>query len=78
MLGNWSFGDYFKEEAIEFAWRCLTEVFGLDPSRMYATFFEGNDQAPRDVEAQQLWLKYLPSDRYVLLFVVVVITVSVN
>jgi len=65
MLGNWSFGDYFKEEAIDFAWRCLTEVYGLDPSRMYATFFEGNDQAPRDVEAQQLWLKYLPSERVI-------------
>jgi len=65
MLGNWSFGDYFKEEAIEMAWRCLTEVFKLDPDRMYATFFEGDEDSPRDVEAEQIWLKYLPRERVI-------------
>jgi len=65
MLGNWSFGDYFKEEAIEMAWRCLTEKFKLDPERMYATFFEGDEDSPRDVEAEQIWLKYLPRERVI-------------
>jgi len=63
MLGNWSFGDYFKEEAIEMAWKCLTEEFGLDKSRLYVTYFEGNESAPEDVEARQIWLRFLPSER---------------
>lgn len=63
MLGNWSFGDYFKEEAIEMAWKCLTEEFGLNPERLYATYFEGNEQTPCDDEAREIWSRYLPAER---------------
>ncbi len=63
MLGNWSFGDYFKEGAIEMAWKCLTEEFKLDTSRLYATYFGGDDQTPADLEARDIWLKYLPENR---------------
>jgi len=63
MLGNWSFGDYFKEEAIAMAWKCLTEEFGMDPSRLYATYFGGDEGSPCDTEARDIWLKYLPADR---------------
>ena len=63
MLGNWSFGDYFKEEAIKFAWECLTVEFGLDPERLYATYFGGDEQTPADDEAKNIWLKYLPQER---------------
>ncbi|MDE0888805.1 MAG: alanine--tRNA ligase [Phycisphaerales bacterium] len=67
MLGNWSFGDYFKSEAIDWAWTLLTEVFEIDPTRLYATWFEG-DQAQGlepDHEARDLWLKYLPADHVI-------------
>jgi alanyl-tRNA synthetase len=63
MLGNWSFGDYFKTGAIDMAWKCLTEEFKLDPNRLYATYFCGNEQTPCDDEARELWLKYLPTER---------------
>lgn len=62
MLGNWSFGDYFKAEAIEWAWELLTERFGLDGSRLYATYFEGDEGKglEPDLEAKELWLRFLP------------------
>jgi len=63
MLGNWSFGDYFKKEAIEMAFKCLTEEFKLNPERLYATYFGGDDSSPVDTEARDLWLQYLPAER---------------
>jgi len=63
MLGNWSFGDYFKEGAIEMAWECLTEEFKLDKERLYATYFGGDESTPCDTEARDIWLKYLPPER---------------
>ena len=65
MLGNWSFGDYFKKEAIEWAWELLTEVYGLPKDRLYATVFEGYapDGLQADTEARDYWLQYLPEDR---------------
>ncbi|MEG1949150.1 MAG: alanine--tRNA ligase [Odoribacter sp.] len=65
MLGNWSFGDYFKEDAIAFAWEFLTEVMKLDKNRLYATVFEGSkdDGLEADIEARKMWMNYLPEDR---------------
>lgn len=63
MLGNWSFGDYFKEKAIELAWKCLTEEFKLDKSRLYASYFGGDENTPVDTEARDIWLKFLPAER---------------
>ena len=67
MLGNWSFGDYFKAEAIGWAWEFLTGTLKLDPSRLYATVFEGDpaDGLDRDNEAAAIWEKYLPSDHII-------------
>ena len=67
MLGNWSFGDYFKEEAIDWAWELLTEVYGLPKNRLYATVFEGYapDGLGADDEARGYWRKYLPEDRII-------------
>lgn len=64
MLGNWSFGDYFKKEAIEWAWEYLVEVLKLDPANLYATVFEGSTEEglQRDDEAASIWGKYLPKD----------------
>ena len=66
MLGNWSFGDYFKTEAIDWAWELLTEVYGIDRNILYATIFEGSDECPIDLEAKAAWLKHLPEDHIVL------------
>jgi len=67
MLGNWSFGDYFKAEAIEWAWELLTDVFKLPKDRLYATVFEGDpsENLEMDTEAEQIWLKYLPKDHVI-------------
>ncbi|THD18086.1 putative Alanyl-tRNA synthetase [Fasciola hepatica] len=58
MLGNWSFGDYFKKEACNFAWELLTRVWKIPAKRLYVTYFEGNNSAglPPDDEARQIWL----------------------
>ncbi len=68
MLGNWSFGDYFKTEAISWAWELLTEVYKIDKTKLYATVFEGSkeDGTEMDEEARQTWLKYLPEDHVLL------------
>ena len=65
MLGNWSFGDYFKKEAIEWAWELLTEVYRLPKDRMYASIFEGDEGEglEKDSEALEEWKNYLPEDR---------------
>jgi alanyl-tRNA synthetase len=63
MLGNFSFGDYFKQEAIPFAWELLTGVWKLDAARLYPTIFKGDADVPRDDEAYAAWLKLLPADR---------------
>ncbi len=66
MLGNWSFGDYFKKEAIAWAWELLTEVYGIDKSIFYVTVFEGSDDADNlkmDKEAYDLWKELIPEDR---------------
>ncbi|MEY4116753.1 MAG: alanyl-tRNA synthetase [Planctomycetota bacterium] len=64
MLGNWSFGDYFKQESIRWGFELLTKVYGLDPNRLYATWFEGNPAAglEPDLEAKALWESLLPKD----------------
>ena len=64
MLGNWSFGDYFKQEAIDFAWEYIVDVLKIDPSNLYATVFEGSPEEglERDNEAASIWAKHLPAD----------------
>ena len=68
MLGNWSFGDYFKEEAIEWAWDLLTNVYKLPVNRIYVTVFEGDtaDGVPLDQESIDIWKKYITEDRIIL------------
>ena len=67
MLGNWSFGDYFKAEAISWAWEYLVDVLKLDPKNLYATVFEGSKEEglERDDEAAAIWEKYLPKDHII-------------
>lgn len=67
MLGNWSFGDYFKKEAIAWAWEYLTEVAKIDKDRLYVTVFEGSpeDGLERDNEAFELWKQFLPAERII-------------
>jgi alanyl-tRNA synthetase len=68
MLGNWSFGDYFKKEALPFAWEFLTEVLKLDKDRLYVSVFEGNEaeNVPFDQEAFDIWKQFVPEDRIIL------------
>ena len=67
MLGNWSYGDYFKKEAIGWAWELLHDVYHLPAERMYATVFEGSDEdgVPFDQEAYDYWCQYLPEDHII-------------
>ena len=68
MLGNWSFGEYFKHEAIDWAWEILTEVYKIDVSKLYVTVFEGDesDGVPRDDESIAIWKKHISEDRIIL------------
>lgn len=68
MLGNWSFGDYFKKEAIAWSWELLTEVYGIPKEKLYVSIFEGDQKEglPRDTEAYDLWKQYVPEDRIIL------------
>ena len=64
MLGNFSFGDYFKKDAIAYAWELLTQVWGIDPAKLYVTIFEGDSQVPRDDEAEGFWIEVgVPKER---------------
>jgi alanyl-tRNA synthetase len=68
MLGNWSFGDYFKKEAIAWSWELLTEVFQIPKDQLYVSIFEGDDKEglPRDTEAFEIWRQFVPEDRIIL------------
>ena len=67
MLGNWSFGDYFKTEAINWAWELLTEVYGIDKDRLYVSIFEGSedDDLAIDKEAYDIWKELIAEDRII-------------
>lgn len=68
MLGNWSFGDYFKKEAIHWAWELLTDVYKIDPENLYVSVFEGSDDHDNfglDTEAQELWKEIVPEERII-------------
>jgi len=68
MLGNWSFGDYFKKEAIAWSWELLTEVYKIPKDQLYVSIFEGdeNEGLPRDTEAFELWKQFVPEERIIL------------
>lgn len=68
MLGNWSFGDYFKKEAIAWSWELLTEVYQIPKDQLYVSIFEGDEKEglPRDTEAFELWRQFVPEDRIIL------------
>ena len=68
MLGNWSFGDYFKKEAIAWSWELLTEVYQIPKDQLYVSIFEGDEKEglPRDTEAFELWKQFVPEDRIIL------------
>lgn len=68
MLGNWSFGDYFKKEAIAWSWELLTEVYQIPKDKLYVSVFQGDEKEglPRDQEAYDIWLQYVPADRIIL------------
>lgn len=68
MLGNWSFGDYFKEEAITWAWELLTEVYKIPVDQLYVTVFEGDekDGVPQDIESYNIWKRFIAEDRIIL------------
>lgn len=68
MLGNWSFGDYFKKEAIAWSWELLTEVYKIPKDQLYVSIFEGDEKEglPRDTEAFELWKQFVPEDRIIL------------
>ena len=63
MLGNFSFGDYFKREALQFAWHLLTDIWGMSPDRLVVSIFKGEDGIPRDDEAYDIWRQYVSADR---------------
>lgn len=70
MLGNWSFGSYFKVESIAWAWRLMTEVYGLPKDRLYVTYFGGDeeDNVPADLETRDLWRQYIADDARIMPF----------
>jgi len=65
MCGNWSFGDYWKEEAIDYVWDLLINIYNLDPNKIYVTYFKGNNKLKLkpDLESKKIWSKYLPNER---------------